>query len=318
MKSVAFVFLTILLAGPARPASAGPLLQLTNDRLTVRYHESDELMAARVERLCLEDRAALAKRLGLRFPRPIEVVLARGDSEFNRETGTRAPKWALAIAAPARDKIVIRTWLITPTALNALGPTLRHEMCHLGMFQVERGRTDPLPLWFHEGVAVWVSGSHHFRPKDEMEIAETQNALIPLSKLRRSFPAHPSAAALAYQQSESMVRFMVARFGPGVIRGIIHTYARNTDFKHAVRLVTGLPLAEIESRWRGEHRPRWPWFRLLWKATSLFTVLAVLCVVAYLIARRRARRRREQWEREDWVLGILPDGTPKADEPNQR
>lgn len=300
MKNVAFIFLAALLARPP--------LQVTKNRLTVRYHAGDDLMAARVERLCREDRTALAKRLGVRFQRPIEVVLTRGDSEFNRETEARAPKWALAIAAPGRDKIVIRTGLITPTALNALGPTLRHEMCHIGMAQVERRRRDRMPLWFHEGVAVWVSGSHGLRPRHEMEIAETQDALIPLAQINKSFPADPTAAALAYQQSESFVRYMVARFGEPVIPGIIQEYARGAQFNEAVRLVTGTPLAEIESQWRGERRPRWPWLRLLWKATSLFTGLAALCVVAYFVVRRRRRRLSEEWEREERLLGPPANG----------
>ena len=301
------------LCGALSPGAFGlPPLTLARDRVTVRYHRDDELMAARVARLCEEDRAALQHQLGLRLTRRVEVILARGDAEFNRETATPVPKWALAIASPRRHRIVVRTWLVTPTALNNLAHTLRHETCHIVMAQAQRARPDRMPLWFHEGVAVWVSGARHIQPPHEMEIAKTQDALLPLSNLRESFPSDPAAAALAYQQSESIVRFMTTRFGDGLIAQIIQEYAGGTGFEECVATAAGMSLQEVERRWRGEHRVQFPWLRLVWKATSLFTALAVLCVVAYLFVRRRAKRLKEKWEREERILGVGPDDTSDA------
>jgi len=284
-------------------AAGDDVREVVFDGCAVRFRRADAALAQQVGRgvgAILKD---LNSRLGVHFRERVRVRLAVSEEEFRAELGGRAPEWILAAAMLERREIVVRADRLDFTPADSIWPTLRHELCHLALHEAERGQAQGLPVWFHEGVACYLSGRSLFTDWRVLETAAAQGALIPLDRLREGFPTDESLARLAYLQSEGFVRFVAAERSGDAIRWILDAYRESGSFDAAVERATGESLASLERRWRERGRSRFPWLKTLWQATTLFGVLAVATVAAYAIRRARARRTRLEWEREDWRLG---------------
>jgi len=303
----------VLCALAGLSAHAGELQALAGDRIVVRHHPGDARLARSVHAICKAHSLALSRALGLSARQALEVILARSEQEFNERSAGALPEWALAVALPGRSRIVVKAWLIAPGVTNNLAVTMRHEHCHVLMRQAEVQAmrvpgAEPLPLWFHEGVAVWVSAVPVPGARRQFKIAAGQDALIPFRDLARAFPADRHRAALAYQQSVSFIEFIAARCGEDAVPRILAQYQRLGTLGAAVRAVTGSSLSPLERTWRKKHRSRHPLLRLVIQSLSLFTLMALLCIAAFFIVRRRRRRALAEWEAEDQPFTFHPGG----------
>lgn len=269
----------------------------------VRYHRGHAALARQVARSTGAILTRLNTDLGLALRRSVRVWLTATDEEYRRRVGVGAPAWSSAMALLDRGEVVVRAERLGAALPGTLTETLRHELCHLVLHEAERGFEQGLPLWFHEGVATYLSGARHFQDGRPFILAAAQGALIPLRRLRSGFPRRRDAARLAYLQSEDFIAFVVGEHSRSSLRWWLDAYRRTGDFEAAAREALGESLASLEHRWRERYRARFPWLRILWEATTLFGALAMATVLVYLVRRARARRIRLEWEREDWRLG---------------
>jgi tetratricopeptide (TPR) repeat protein len=104
---------------------------------------------------------------------------------------------------------------ITP-ALRAI---LYHEYAHVVVFDLTHGNC---PLWLNEGVAEVFGRTQYSHPLTELEHAVRNGTAADFRKLEKSFLGLSTAdAALAYQQSYSMVDYLVSTYGWNRVKGIL-------------------------------------------------------------------------------------------------
>jgi hypothetical protein len=299
------LILTIILSHAA-VASGDALLVKESGDVKLHYHSLDAWKLEQALTAVQEVRQDIRDKLGIEFRYPVDIVLARGREEFEEWAGEGIPGWALAIAHTKRRGIVVDVARTGPLLDNNLLLTLRHEVCHLALGQVEKESGRELPLWFHEGVAVRLTGMRHFANRDTFEVAAAHRKLLPLAQLEQRFPADAQAAELAYQESESFVNFLTARCRDS-LAALIAELKKGSEFAQAVQRVSGASLAELERQWHDSFRSSHPWILTLWKALSLFAVLAFCTVVVYFIGRLRNRRRIRDWKKEERTVAAADE-----------
>jgi tetratricopeptide (TPR) repeat protein len=159
-----------------------------------------------------------------------------------RTTGTIALcKYNKLMAVTPRATIFGYAWL----------DTLAHEYVH---YLVSSATRDRVPVWLHEGLARFQQ--NRWRDPDLGKLAGTDEYLL-ASALKGgdliSFDAmHPSmaklpsqqAAALAYAEVYTLVRFIHGKVGYDGLRKALAMIAKGTDSRDALTQVTG------SSRWR--------------------------------------------------------------------
>jgi tetratricopeptide (TPR) repeat protein len=96
---------------------------------------------------------------------------------------------------------------ITP----AVRTVLYHEYAHVVIFELTRGNC---PMWLNEGIAEYAGRTQQNSSLQAMAIAERQEKLLSLGQLEKSFTGLTTReAAIAYEQSYSLVNFMVSAYG---------------------------------------------------------------------------------------------------------
>jgi hypothetical protein len=220
------------------------------------------------------------------------VVLVQERTDFQRITGSSL---VVAVAAPDRNLIII-DYSRMNTYPFSLGTTLKHELCHLLLHHAIPGGN--LPAWLDEGLAQWVSDGLAEILGDGrgsvLEAAVLANNQIALSRLAKGFPADRESLPLAYEESKSLVDYMVSEFGRSPMLSMLQYLREGDGVDTAAKRGLGVSMAELESRWHDHLRTKSSWFPYV--TSNLVEILlflaALLTIAAFLrlmITKRRYR-----------------------------
>lgn len=335
VKRMLAALLTAVLASSPPPAegpidlpafaTAAPVKTVTFD--SPRFHlvaseraeQPARALAPELEQL----RDEVAQLIGRDWKGSTEVRVALGREEYEAMAlpGSRPPGWAVALAWPDANVVLVDARTI---ATSEGKTTLRHELVHIALGRLGKG----WPRWFQEGVAQMVTHERQFRTEhySTMAIAIATNRLYPFEALREGFPERPQDVEVAYAQSSEFVTFLFARHGPEQFGELIDLMGQGVIFEQAFARAFHTSL-DLEEHAFVEHvAMRYPWWPVLFMSGSLLWTIASVLMVAAFIRRRRAvaahrenQKRLEQLEDTAVVLlGTLPwavndDGGPVVD-----
>lgn len=215
--------------------------------------------------------------------------------------GTGTPRWAAGVAHPPSGEIAIAAHA-PDGSLTDLDGLLRHEMAHVALYRATGGQ--PLPRWFHEGVA------ESFGEGIDLLRAQTLAAAIfgpgvpRLGDLEHSFRSDDAiTVTVGYAAARDFVNFLRFRDEDGSdMRQALAQLRQGKGFEAALVRGFGRSLAELDGEWRGGLTGRFMWFPIV-SSEGLPMTLAIPLVVVAAIRRRRLLR--EGWARleaEDALL----------------
>ncbi|TAL12395.1 MAG: hypothetical protein EPO02_01820 [Nitrospirae bacterium] len=232
----------VLLALTAAAAGADPALPLRkydSRHFTMRFEgrEDPALVWALLERLESAYRD-VGRRLGA-FPGSRVPVMLYTDGTFPAHASV--PHWAQGLF-DGQIRLAVSWAALSEESLDT---TLRHEYTHALIHARTRGN---VPTWLSEGLAIVAED----RGADEARrVMGNAGHVIPLDALHGSFMAlPPTQVSLAYAESETAVRYLLARHGEAAVRILLTRLGEARDFAAAIQDVTGGTYAEFQSAWK--------------------------------------------------------------------
>ncbi len=277
------------LGNPAWPAT------VTNGAVHIIYDDADEALARQAARVIEDALDELGPRL-TPGDGPIVVAVCHTVAEFERYAGPYAKSNVSGIALPGQGIIAVKAPRLMPEGLDFNG-TIRHELIHVLLARnVPAGR---LPRWLEEGIAMTFSREFRWASKARIGQMYAQGQVIPYGELDWAFldPGRETEFGDAYAQALSMTRFLRERLGEDGFWELVHGLDTMT-FSAALKHHADMDEAGLYEAWQGS----------LWKVAvvfsvvsgfSIFQVMALLTVIAYLRKRRQGRRTLRRWEVEE-------------------
>ncbi|HAW50059.1 TPA: hypothetical protein DCX16_03815, partial [bacterium] len=132
---------------------------------------------------------------------------------------------------------------------------INHELCHIFSYEVLYGNifekiisqeiiSQP-PMWFMEGIAEYYSD--HWTPIGEMVLRDAviENSLISLCNMD-IFLERPY---LAYQQSYSLIEYIVKKYGEETLSLMLRKFAGNISKEKVIKQVLGISLSQLEEEY---------------------------------------------------------------------
>jgi tetratricopeptide (TPR) repeat protein len=179
------------------------------------------------------------------FPEFKIPVLLYSRQDFNAVT--LSPDWAGAVY-DGKIRIPLGGLSTMTPKLKAL---LFHEYAHV---LIDKLGNSQVPTWINEGYAE-VCGRQHFDPPVlQLKSAAQQNQLLSWTTLSESFMSLPTAQVpLAYEQSYSMVLFLIENFGSYPFKELLILTSKNVPLKVAFETSYGdygVNWETIENEWR--------------------------------------------------------------------
>ena len=223
---------------------------------------------------------------------PIRVVLAPEGSTLARQAqppiaGFAASDESLIVLFPARSPAY-------PD--DTLEDVLHHEVAHVLTARAARGA--PLPLWFHEGLAVLAERT--WRLEDEARLLRELLLVsrTPLDRVDALFTSDAGSRARAYTLSAAFVRDLMRRHGGDAPANILRRVGGGEPFERAFAEVTGEPVSAADVAFWDGHRFWTSIGPFLTTETALWMLVTI--VGLYAIIRRRQQRaaQRKRWEEQ--------------------
>ena len=224
-----------------------------------------------------------------------KVVLVGDTKVFQEMVGSTL---FAAYAVPQENLIVIdqSRMSVRPFTIEV---TLKHEICHLMLHDHLKGKD--LPKWLEEGVCVWVSeGIAEIMLEQKRALlneALLAGRVIPLRALSRGFPRDRELLLLAYEESKSIVSYMVETHG---LEGLLETLRwvkEGHPWEEAVQGAMGIPFDEMEKSWAQFLKKRLTWFTYL--INNMYEILFFLAAILAFFGFWRALRKKRAYMKNE-------------------
>jgi tetratricopeptide (TPR) repeat protein len=173
---------------------------------------------------------------------PVQVILYT-ESDYRSVTGS--PHWSGGLF-DGKIRLPVRGLQELSGAIRAV---LCHEYTHVVVNDIARGNA---PVWLNEGLAEMQGRKEFDPPLRELEKGARDGKLLSFSNLERSFPSDGEEVTLAYQQSYSMVRYMVSTYGAHHVKDILVRLGRGegvADSFAGALSDLGLTYADVQAEW---------------------------------------------------------------------
>jgi len=275
------------------------VIQVNSRHFFFRFHQQDQFymnpIIARAEALYEK----ITQDIGFAPTELIGVTMAFTEAEFNQfqQEGDRLPQWAVGVAYPALNLMVIRSpRLVAGTQENPF-KTFTHELSHL-ILASQFGR-HPIPRWLNEGLAMYEAYEWHPSQDLLMARAVLSGRLISLDQLTKAFGGEGSEIQQAYFQSYSLVNYLISTYGRQDFHSFVLRLSRGQPFEQALQETFPLSPQSFETKWKRHLRLRFNWIPILTSTAVLWFLIASSLFGIYLIRKRKNRRILRKWSRED-------------------
>ncbi len=276
--------LLLALSPSSEETVTGPKTQtLKTPRFTLVYTEQAagpaRFLAGKLEAV----RDEVAKAVGRDWPGVTEVRLGFGREEYEALAvpGQRPPPWAVALAYPERNLVLVEAHSL---AQGDGQVTLRHELVHVALGQLGKG----WPHWYQEGLAMELTLERKFRFSQFATLAEAvaMDRIYAFDDLSQSFPLRPDDVEIAYAQSAAFVEFLRERHGTQAFGLLIDRVQAGDPFETAFGVAFHSSPWVEEKAFRRELQLKYPWWPIFLAGGSLVWFLTALLLVVAVFKRR--------------------------------
>lgn len=264
---------------------------------------------------------ALISRFGPVESAPFELAVANSREQLDAWAGHELPRWihAVALEYPPRVVVLGPATGISDPASHRLEQVLLHEFTHIYLYRLYPSpEGGPLPGWFHEGLAVNISGGLDRGMQRALIRGRLTNQFYTLKQMDRIYHTSSVLSELAYAQSVVAAQCMEDFYGDWVFRSIFDEIRRGWSFAPAFALAAGETLEQFQARYEAELRRRYNILLVLADPSVLFILLPLLVLVAYLIRIWRNRVITARWAAESAGSGNDPGKSVTLTDDNNR
>jgi hypothetical protein len=224
------------------------------------------------------------------------VVLIKESETFNRMAGTNL---MVAYALPEKNVMVI-DYSKTRNDPFSIETTMKHELCHLLLHHYIK--EENLPKWLDEGICQWVSDGIAeiimSQKRSVLDEAILSGRYISIRALTGRFPRDKRYLMLAYEESKSLVEYMMGSFGEEAVLSVLNYLEHGMEVDEAITRGLSISLDELESRWHHDLKRRITWVTYL--INHLYEILFFLAAMGMIygfirgLMKKRAYRDQEE------------------------
>ncbi|MBN1430364.1 MAG: hypothetical protein JXB07_18485 [Anaerolineae bacterium] len=220
--------------------------QVESDKIVLRWYNGTEDFA----RLLLDAGQAtvdsLEESLDFTVDEPIQVYVYATPTDMQSAT-LFAPGWSGGLAFTNHG-----------TLLMAVGPSeetwgqrvIAHELNHIVVGRYTFSCMMSIPNWFGEGFAMYSEGEPEAYYTNILNEAIEADRLLSVRELGQIFSNDPDVALLSYAQSQSLVTFLIEKYGEDKIPLLLDRFKEGYSEDRALMEVYEMDRNGLEVAWR--------------------------------------------------------------------
>ena len=270
-----------------------PWQELCDDELIVRWYKGDEEFGRSVYETAQQSLSRMKEQSGRGLEYPVFVLLYANEQDFE-DWHYYSADW---IAGQAFPPLGITAQIVpSSSGQNWVQSVIPHEIAHLFFYQAIQGPWAFWPVWLDEGLAQYYELSDNQAALARAASASRRGTLIPLDHLYTGFSRDAAQARLGYDESLSVVTYVLETWGDEGLQGLIVAFHEGELPEVAVQQALGVTWEDFQSGWiewmessNTEARPTGLLVLLCLGGTGIGVLFLVVCgVLIWWIVRKRA------------------------------
>ena len=224
-------------------------LTVSSDLITVYYYgEYVERRAKTILEAAEENMKLMVPVLGIEPTEPLQIVSYNNYRHMSTALPFRsqAVREQLQTVGLAFDSV--RVLLVHGFDATVKG-TVSHEFTHLLVAEAAGRARSQVPAWLNEGLAEY----GNIDPTDNYEAALRYGIFTRRLKplwFQQAFNGTPDDIIIAYGQGQSVVNFMISRYGPAKMAELFRVLDKTLDIDLALEQVYGFDQYGLDTAWR--------------------------------------------------------------------
>jgi hypothetical protein len=203
------------------------------------------------------------------------------------ELGHMLPEWGGGGAIG--DSLIIIPVDFKPFLEQSFPQITVHEIVHIVLARAYP--SIPIPRWFHEGVAMLLSGELSFEENTTISKAIFLGRLMPLRSIDSVNNFGRWRADLAYSQSHLAALFLVEQYGMAVLPEILRAARLSRDFNSGMLKAIGLSTREFEDMVEKYIASKYRFVFFVTDSYIWWLLIAFLFIAAFTVTMARNRKR---------------------------
>ncbi|MBI4699017.1 MAG: hypothetical protein HY758_08985 [Nitrospirae bacterium] len=287
-----YLFLFIFLVGLPALLHASDIDTIQNKDVVIQFEKPLQNVARGISDIYPEIKADLEDTFKWQIDFRPTIILIKDNKTFQEQVSSGL---IVAVAIPQRDLIIIDNskMKVRPFSLET---TLKHELCHLMLHRYIK--EENLPRWLNEGISQWVSGGIPEmimeEKKDVFKQAVVSERLMSLRALRDGFPGDEISLVLAYEESKSIVEYIIGEYGADGMQSVLGRLKDGDNIDAAILKGLSISHERLEKDWHEYLRRRITW--LTYVSNNIYTILfslgglaTIYGFIRFLIRKRNYR-----------------------------
>ncbi|MBK6693999.1 MAG: hypothetical protein IPG50_17600 [Myxococcales bacterium] len=271
--------------------------------MKLRYSPRARELVKPLVREAEEVKAHLTATFGHKVLERVEVRVAPTFEEMSQlaPEGLPPPPYASGLAYRGAGLVLLTLKPPEPAGeVEDLSEVFRHELAHVALDDATLNARS-VPRWFHEGLAINVSGEDRFKRLHSLWTGVIGGTLAPLSEVDKKFGAERSRQEVqtAYAQSADFVRFLLREGDKQRFMALVERVRGGQAFEAALGDAYGSDLRKLEFQWREGLSKRYTVLPVLAGGSLLWIFVIGLLGASYIKRRRRSKATLARWEREE-------------------
>ncbi len=269
----------------------------------IHYQPLDQAIARRLAEQAGTIYTTITEDLAFHPGQPTALYLCPTPACFahKQPASVRLPDWAVGVAYPALNRIVMRSAL-TPQEQGRIHPVeiFTHEFAHIVLEQALASHGGA-PRWLSEGFSMYHARQWTISGQRILDDVVLRDRFIPLAILTKSFPSDEDAARIAYIQSFSLVNFLLndERYGRPVFQTFISNLQQGMETNTALLNAAGVSVKRLEHEWQSALQQQTSWLRYLSQRGLFWFVLSLSVIILYVVKYFKMKRIHARWEHEE-------------------
>lgn len=241
------------------------------EELRLFWYSGSDYFVQELMNACREGLVGLTEKIGAYSERPIKIYVYARSSDL-RGAMVFSQEWTGGVAFVDFGIIAIA---IPPGALEWGKRAVVHELTHLVVRQATFGPYGQLPVWLEEGLATYNEGKLDATRRVQLRAAALKGELISVRSLCSPFSAYTEKARLSYDQSYSLVEYLLSSYGHRKMLDLLTALKEGSTYDEALIKVYGFDIDGLDTLWRAS---------LMAEATSISKAKLHPALVAALAA----------------------------------
>ncbi|TFH35941.1 MAG: hypothetical protein E4G99_06120 [Anaerolineales bacterium] len=220
--------------------------EIRDDEIIVRWYDGDQDFGGSIFSAARESLDRMKSETGAELEFPIFVILYANSTDF-ASWHYYVEDW---VGGQAFTPLGVTTQILSPQHGSSwITEVIPHEIAHLFFYQQIQSNLASWPSWMDEGFAQYYEFTGKNQVLNRVEQAARNGELTPLRYIGGSFGHDPEEVRLAYDESLSVIVFLLETWGKQGLQALIDEIRTGATISVALSEAFSVTFEEFEALW---------------------------------------------------------------------